>query len=264
MKKAAKSKARKPQATKKRKTAASRTKPGSAKPRTARSAIKGKASRTAGPNKQEPARTAVRAKAKPSARKSTAAAAKARVEATRVVTRQAKPVPKPTQSLAERVLSRRAAASATKTQAAAAAKKSPAGTGAPSPAAKTKVRRAPGSRAARSGAPQYRTNREMVRVSRMPQFTYMRAPGSDSAFNVGDAVEVYCDHEQDSERVRGWIRGVVVQVDNKLVAVQFRSNVFLTDGWMVPDRILWYPLASEQIRPLSLSRRAPRRAIPDY
>lgn len=110
----------------------------------------------------------------------------------------------------------------------------------------------------------YRTNREMVRVSRMPQFTYMRAPGSDSAFNVGDAVEVYCDHEQDSERVRGWIRGVVVQVDNKLVAVQFRSNVFLTDGWMVPDRILWYSLTSEQIRPLGVSRKASRRAIPDY
>jgi hypothetical protein len=104
----------------------------------------------------------------------------------------------------------------------------------------------------------------MVRVSRMPQFAYMRAPGSDSAFNVGDAVEVYCDHEEDSERVRGWIRGTVVQVDNKLVAVQFRSNVFLTDGWMVPDRILWYPLASEQIRPMGLARKASKRAIPDY
>ena len=86
----------------------------------------------------------------------------------------------------------------------------------------------------------------------------------DSAFNVGDAVEVFCDHELDSERVRGWVRGVVVQVDNKLVAVQFRSNVFLTDGWMVPDRILWYSLTSDQIRAAGLAKRASRKAIADY
>jgi hypothetical protein len=81
---------------------------------------------------------------------------------------------------------------------------------------------------------------------------------------VGDAVEVFCDHELDSERVRGWVRGVVVQVDNKLVAVQFRSNVFLTDGWMVPDRILWYSLTSDQIRTAGLPKRASRKAIADY
>ncbi len=98
----------------------------------------------------------------------------------------------------------------------------------------------------------------------MPQFTYMRAPGLDSAFNVGDAVEVFCDHELDSERVRGWVRGTVVQVDNKLVAVQFRSNVFLTDGWMVPDRILWYSLTSDQIRSLGLSKKGSAKAIPEY
>ena len=91
-------------------------------------------------------------------------------------------------------------------------------------------------------------NRPLVRVARMPQFNYMRAPGADSGFDVGDTVEVFCDHERNGERVRGWIKGIVVQVDNKLVAVQFRSNVFLTDGWMVPDRILWYSLSSDQIR----------------
>ena len=78
----------------------------------------------------------------------------------------------------------------------------------------------------------------------------MKAPGLAHDFQVGDTVEVYCDHEKNKERVRGWIRGIVVQVDNKMVAVQFRSNVFLTDGWMVPDRILWYPLNSEHIRPV--------------
>jgi hypothetical protein len=84
---------------------------------------------------------------------------------------------------------------------------------------------------------------------------------------VGDNVEVYCDHEKNNDRVRGWIKGIVVQVDNKMVAVQFRSNVFLTDGWMVPDRILWYPLASEHIRPVSGGKKASskkEKEIPDY
>jgi hypothetical protein len=99
---------------------------------------------------------------------------------------------------------------------------------------------------------------------RVPQFAYMRAPGSEHDFQVGDTVEVYCDHEKNKERVRGWIRGIVVQVDNKMVAVQFRSNVFLTDGWMVPDRILWYPLNSEHIRPVAKKSVKREKAIPDY
>ena len=99
---------------------------------------------------------------------------------------------------------------------------------------------------------------------RVPQFTYMKAPGIEHDFEVGDTVEVYCDHEKNKERVRGWIRGIVVQVDNKMVAVQFRSNVFLTDGWMVPDRILWYPLNSEHIRPVAKKSSKREKAIPDY
>jgi hypothetical protein len=99
---------------------------------------------------------------------------------------------------------------------------------------------------------------------RVPQFAYMKAPGIAHDFQVGDTVEVYCDHEKNKERVRGWIRGIVVQVDNKMVAVQFRSNVFLTDGWMVPDRILWYPLNSEHIRPVAKKSGKKEKAIPDY
>ncbi len=100
---------------------------------------------------------------------------------------------------------------------------------------------------------------------RMPQYAYMKAPGIAHDFQVGDTVEVYCDHEKNKDRVRGWIRGIVVQVDNKLVAVQFRSNVFLTDGWMVPDRILWYPVNSEHIREVA-GKKASRRekVILDY
>ena len=106
--------------------------------------------------------------------------------------------------------------------------------------------------------------RRRVRDERIgTQISYMKAPGAEHAFEVGDSVEVFCDHEKNNDRVRGWIKGIVVQVDNKMVAVQFRSNVFLTDGWMVPDRILWYPLTSEHIRPV-LSRKAQKKEIPEY
>jgi len=88
------------------------------------------------------------------------------------------------------------------------------------------------------------------------QFAFMRDPDLAQDYQVGDNVEVFCDHEKGNERTRGWLRGIVVQVDNKLVAVQFRSNVFLTDGWMVPDRILWYQINSEHIRPVRTKKRS--------
>ena len=108
--------------------------------------------------------------------------------------------------------------------------------------------------------------RKLAKGLRVPQYNYMKAPGITHDFQVGDSVEVYCDHEKNKERVRGWIGGIVVQVDNKMVAVQFRSNVFLTDGWMVPDRILWYPLNSEHIRPVVGKKSAKRdvKLIPEY
>jgi hypothetical protein len=98
-------------------------------------------------------------------------------------------------------------------------------------------------------------------------YAFMRSPDAAYAFEVGDSVDAFCDHEKSSERVRGWLKGVVVQVDNKMVAVQFRSNVFLTDGWMVPDRILWYPTNSDQIRPAGTGKKTPlikKDDIPDY
>lgn len=97
--------------------------------------------------------------------------------------------------------------------------------------------------------------------------SFMRSPAVEYAFNPGDAVEVMCDHEKGADRVHGWLKGVVVQVDSKMVAVQFRSNVFLTDGWMVPDRILWYPTNSDQLRPAGSGKKAPlvvKKDIPDY
>lgn len=116
----------------------------------------------------------------------------------------------------------------------------------------------------RISPPRSLTNDDRKKGPRVPQFAFMRAPGIEHDFQVGDTVEVYCDHEKNKDRVRGWIRGIVVQVDNKMVAVQFRSNVFLTDGWMVPDRILWYPLNSEHIRPVAKKSVKREKAIPDY
>ena len=97
--------------------------------------------------------------------------------------------------------------------------------------------------------------------------SYMRSPTVEYTFNPGDVVEALCDHEKGSDRVHGWLKGIVVQVDNKMVAVQFRTNVFLTDGWMVPDRILWYTTHSDQIRPAGSGKKIPpvvKKDIPDY
>jgi hypothetical protein len=93
----------------------------------------------------------------------------------------------------------------------------------------------------------------------MSPVPFMRPPESEFIFDVGDIVEVFCDHEKSGERIRGWLKGIVVQVDAKMVAVQFRSNVFLTDGWMVPDHILWFPLNSVNLR---APRRTPKPDLP--
>lgn len=106
--------------------------------------------------------------------------------------------------------------------------------------------------------------RPIKRSSRINLFSFMKAPGLEHAFEVGDTVEVFCDHEKNRERIRGWVKGIVVQVDNKLVAVQFRSNVYLTDGWMVPDRILWFPLTSEHIRSVPGKKTIKKDLLPDY
>jgi hypothetical protein len=67
-------------------------------------------------------------------------------------------------------------------------------------------------------------------------------------YNVGDLVEVLCDHDKNGNRVRDWLVGTVVQVDLKMIAIQFQENVYLTDGWMVPDHVLWCPKNSSNIR----------------
>lgn len=139
--------------------------------------------------------------------------------------------------------------------------------------AKTKVQKSEPARVVNKISPprtQSGDERKSNRGARsIHQYNYMKAPGVSHDFQVGDKVEVFCDHEKGRERTRGWIAGIVVQVDNKMVAVQFRSNVYLTDGWMVPDRILWYSLSSEHIRPAAGTKKAAalkkaERSIPNY
>ena len=77
----------------------------------------------------------------------------------------------------------------------------------------------------------------------------------EKQFAVGDVVDVLCDHNEDDNRVRDWLQGVVVQVDEKLVAVQFTEDVYLTDGWMVPDRVLWCQHGADIIRSARRRRR---------
>ena len=83
-------------------------------------------------------------------------------------------------------------------------------------------------------------------------------PSSDmkkKIYEVGDQVEVYCDHDdEEGNRVRDWLAGTVVQADEKMVAVQFLEDVYLTDGWMVPDHILWLEQKSENVRKISRSK----------
>lgn len=83
----------------------------------------------------------------------------------------------------------------------------------------------------------------------MAELQFTSAPSTEEMYRVGDHVDVYCDHDRKNERVRDWLEGVVVQVDPKMIAVQFMENVYLTDGWMVPDHVLWCPKNSKMIRP---------------
>jgi len=91
----------------------------------------------------------------------------------------------------------------------------------------------------------------------LAELFFRSAPDGEETYQVGDHVEVYCDHDKNGVRIRDWLTGTVVQVDAKMIAVQFQENVYLTDGWMVPDRVLWYPKESNNVR-FARRRKHPR------
>ncbi len=80
--------------------------------------------------------------------------------------------------------------------------------------------------------------------------TYWKSiPFERPRFEIGDRVEMFCDHENaEGQRVRGWLQGEVVQIKDDMVAVEFWQNVYLSGGWQVPDGILWCPQDSPNIR----------------
>ena len=90
----------------------------------------------------------------------------------------------------------------------------------------------------------------------MAELHFTSSPSGDEAYQVGDLVEVFCDHELNGVRIRDWLIGTVVQVDPKMIAVQFQDNVYLTDGWMVPDHVLWCPKVSNNIRTMRRRKKA--------
>ncbi len=75
-----------------------------------------------------------------------------------------------------------------------------------------------------------------------------KAISEGQKYEVGDEVEVLCDHEREDDRIRDWLTGTVIHSDRKMVGVQFTQDVYLTDGWMVPDRVLWLQQQSPNIR----------------
>lgn len=85
-------------------------------------------------------------------------------------------------------------------------------------------------------------------------------PQEIERYEVADRVEVYCDHNREKNRVRDWLEGVVVQADYKMVAVQFVEDVYLTGGWMIPDRVLWCQQNSAIIRRATKRRRRKAKA----
>ena len=98
----------------------------------------------------------------------------------------------------------------------------------------------------------------------MTELSFTSAPGKENEYLVGDVVEVYCDHINENEdRVRDWLAGVIVMVEPKIVAVQFEEKVYLTDGWMVPDHVLWFPPDSQNMRYERKKKRRQRTDSPE-
>lgn len=76
----------------------------------------------------------------------------------------------------------------------------------------------------------------------------MRPVRRPAKYTVGEAVEMYCDHQLDGRRATGWLPGRVVAVDHRMVAVRFDTDVYANSGWLIPDRTLWCTHGSRHLR----------------
>lgn len=73
-----------------------------------------------------------------------------------------------------------------------------------------------------------------------------------SKLTVGEQVEVRCHHRQANQIVQDWLAGVVVQVDDRMAAIRFVTDVFSNNGWLIPDRTLWCAHGSPNLRRLTV------------
>lgn len=65
---------------------------------------------------------------------------------------------------------------------------------------------------------------------------------------VGENVEVRCYHRQGEQVVNDWLAGRVVQVDRRMAAIRFDTDVYSSNGWLIPDRTLWCAHGSPNLR----------------
>ncbi len=65
---------------------------------------------------------------------------------------------------------------------------------------------------------------------------------------MGEQAEVNCLHVRDGQVVEDWLAGQVVEADYRMVAVKFDTDVFASNGWQIPERILWCAHGSPNIR----------------
>ncbi|MEK6574407.1 MAG: hypothetical protein AABZ58_08860 [Chloroflexota bacterium] len=67
-------------------------------------------------------------------------------------------------------------------------------------------------------------------------------------FSVGENAEVKCAHLVDGKQVEAWLAGIVVDADYRMAAIRFESDVYASNGWRIPERILWCAHGSPNIR----------------
>jgi hypothetical protein len=65
---------------------------------------------------------------------------------------------------------------------------------------------------------------------------------------VGELVEVRCFHRRDDQITQDWLPGCVTQVDERMAAIQFETDVYANTGWPIPDRTLWCAHGSPNVR----------------
>ncbi|MBI3176889.1 MAG: hypothetical protein HYZ35_02760 [Chloroflexi bacterium] len=67
-------------------------------------------------------------------------------------------------------------------------------------------------------------------------------------FAVGEKVEMLCRHIANGRPAEGWLAGTVVEADHRMAAVKCEADVYSSNGWLIPDRILWCAHGSRNIR----------------